>query len=74
MSSDYGLSHGRREDLAASSETANEDGIYPKMEFLPGYLLTVTPFPIQLCGEVVEMAEMSSLCLVEFAGKVLDDV
>lgn len=68
------MSRFSREELAASSETAYEDGLYPKIKHLPGYVLTVTPFPIQLCGEVVEMAEMPSLCLAEFTGKVLDDV
>lgn len=39
-----------------------------------GYILTVTPFPVQLCRKIVKMANVSSLGFVKFAGEMLDDV
>lgn len=46
----------------------------PKAEAMSGRLLTVTPFPIQLCCKIMKMADMPSLGLIEFAGEVLEDV
>lgn len=46
----------------------------PKAEAMLGHLLTVTPFPIQLCCKIMKMTDMPSLGLIEFAGEVLDNV
>lgn len=68
------LSHGHRKNLTVSSETAYEYNGYHDAEFMPAHLLTVTPFSVQLGCKIVEMADMSGMGSVEFAGEVLDDV
>lgn len=73
-SSDQSFSHGHRKKLAVINETAYEDDGHHDAGIMPGSLLTVTPFPVQLCCKIVKMADVSGLGFVEFAGKVLDDV